>query len=494
MNFRIVAKILGLLFILVGLAMGCCWLYASIELHVAETGKPGASAVHSLSLSTAITAGLGVVLYLIGWNCSNEVLRRDAIVIVGLGWVMASILGALPFVFCEPGLDFIGAVFESASGFTTTGSSVMTDIESFPRPILMWRAVTQWLGGIGILVVFVAVLSFLGVGSRSLVQQESSLNLSESGTSRIRDLAAALLKVYLVLSVSCCLGLIFFGMSFFDAICHSMTTIATGGFSPKNISIAHYGSAGIELWLSLFMFLSSIGFMFYVFLGNCRWNRVRAEEEARYYLYLIAGLTGAIAVNLVLTGVHSSYPAALRDAVFNVTSISSTTGFGVSDYDRWPLSSKLLLMLLMLIGGCAGSTAGGLKMNRIILFFKITLRELVRSYRPNRVFRIRLNGGAPSEEVFVTSLFFITLGVSVAGFSVLLVAMMEPGLDLISVIGAVFGTLWNVGPGFGDVGPTDNFAFLKPPTLVLLSFLMVLGRLEFFALLVLFVPSLWKKY
>jgi len=273
-----------------------------------------------------------------------------------------------------------------------------------------------------------------------------------------------------------------------------MTTIATGGFSPKNSSIAHYGSSGIELWLSLFMFLSSIGFMFYVFLVNRRWNRVRAEEEARYYLYLVGGVTAAISDDLVLTGHAQSIPAALREAVFNVTSISSTTGFGASDYDKWPLFSKLLLMLIMMIGGCAGSTAGGLKMNRILLFFKITLRELVRSYRPNRVFRIRLNGGSPPEEVFVTALFFITLGVSVAGFSVLLVAMMEPGLDLVSVIGAVFGTLWNVGPGFGDVGPTDNFAFLKPPTLVLLSFLMILGRLEFFALLVLFVPSLWKKY
>ncbi len=494
MNFRIVAKILGLLIVLIGLAMGCCWMYSSIELHFAGTGEPGASAVRSLAVSTGITGGLGILLYLVGWKCSNEVLRREAIVIVGLGWVLASILGALPFVFCDPGLDFIGAVFESASGFTTTGSSVMTDIESFPRPILMWRAVTQWLGGIGILVVFVAVLSFLGVGSRSLVQQESSLNLSESGTSRIRDLAASLLKVYLFLSLSCCLGLVVLGMSLFDAISHAMTTIATGGFSPKNSSIAHYGSSGIELWLSLFMFLSSIGFMFYVFLVNRRWNRVRAEEEARYYLYLVGGVTAAISVDLVLTGHAQSIPAALREAVFNVTSISSTTGFGASDYDKWPLFSKLLLMLIMMIGGCAGSTAGGLKMNRILLFFKITLRELVRSYRPNRVFRIRLNGGSPPEEVFVTALFFITLGVSVAGFSVLLVAMMEPGLDLVSVIGAVFGTLWNVGPGFGDVGPTDNFAFLKPPTLVLLSFLMILGRLEFFALLVLFVPSLWKKY
>ncbi|MCB1206815.1 MAG: TrkH family potassium uptake protein [Verrucomicrobiae bacterium] len=494
MNFRIIAKTLGLLVILVGLAMGVCWIYARIllQLDPAATGSRDAS--WSLAISTSITLGIGAILFLVGKGGSNEILRREAMVIVGLAWVLAGIFGALPYVFGNPTLDPAGAVFESISGFTTTGSSVMSNIESFPPAILLWRSVTQWLGGIGILVVFVAVLSFLGVGSRSLVQQESSINLSDAGASRIRDVASSLLKVYLFLTVLCGAGLYAFGMPPFEAVCHGMTTIATGGFSPKNASIAHYQSPAIELWLSLFMFLSSIGFMFYVFLATRRWTRVRSEEEGRYYLLLVTGMTLAIAADLVLVRKDESFLLALREAVFNVTSISSTTGFGVSDYDQWPLFSKLLLMLLMLIGGCAGSTAGGLKMNRIVLFFKITFRELVKSYRPNRVFRLKLNGVSPPEQVLVTTLFIITLGLGIAGFSVLLVAMLEPGLDLVSLIGAVFGTLWNVGPGFGDVGPTDNFSALKPPTLVLLSFLMILGRLEFFALIVLFVPSLWRKY
>lgn len=493
MNFRIVAKILGLLVILVGLAMGVCWGYAWIEHKRFGLGDED-TALRALALSTAITCGFGAILFLAGRSCSNEVLRREAMVIVGLAWVLAGIFGALPFVFCSPGLDPVGAFFESVSGFTTTGSSVMTDIEAFPRPILVWRSVTQWLGGIGILVVFVAVLSFLGVGSRSLLAQESSLNLSEAGTSRIRDLAMSLLRVYLVLTSTCAIGLFAFGMPVFDAICHSMTTIATGGFSPKNRSIAFYESPAIELWLSLYMFLSSIGFMFYVFLAHRKWSRVRSEEEGRYYLWLVLGLTLAITIDLVLVRKDGEYLRHLREAIFNVTSISSTTGFGVTDYDEWPLFSKLLLMLLMLIGGCAGSTAGGLKMTRIVLFFKITLREMVKSYRPNQVVRLRLNGVAPPDQVFVTTLFIITLGLGIAGFAVLIVAMLEPRLDLITVIGAVFATLWNVGPGFGEVGPTDNFAALSPVTLSILSFLMILGRLEFFALLVLFVPSLWRKY
>jgi len=494
MKFRLVAKVLGMLAVLVGFAMGACWLYAFIDLRTGEGGAAEISAERAFGISTLVTVGTGIVLYLVGRGCRNEVLRREAIVIVGLSWVLVSLLGALPFLLGEPGLDPVHSIFESASGFTTTGSSVISDIEAMPRPILLWRSVTQWLGGIGILVVFVAVLSFLGVGSRSLMQRESSLNLSDAGASRIRDLAASLLRVYLVLTIVCGLGLWLLGMSVFDSVCHAMATIATGGFSTRNRSIAHFDSAGIEMWLSAFMFLSSIGFMFYVFLAHRKWSRIRSEEEAKYYLLLVLGMVAAISIDLALVGHGGHWLDALREAVFNVTSISSTSGFGVSDYDRWPLFSKLLLLLLMVIGGCAGSTAGGLKMNRIVLFFKIALRELVRSYRPNQVFRIKLNGVSHPEQVFVTTLFVITLGLAFAGFSVLLVAMIEPGLDFDTVLGAVFGTLWNIGPGFGDVGPTDNFGGLKPPTLVFLSFLMILGRLEFFALIVLFVPSLWRKY
>ncbi len=497
MNLRIVSKTLGILAILVGFTMGLCWLYAWVEWQMNEANESAHSTARALGISTAITIGSGVIMYLLGFGCPNEVLRREAIVIVGLSWVQASFFGALPFVFCEPGLDFFGAFFESVSGFTTTGSSVMKNVEAFPGPILLWRSVTQWLGGIGILVVFVAVLSFLGVGSRSLVQQESSLNISASGTSRIRDLAFSLLKVYLTLSLLCYLGLVFLGMGHFDAVCHTMATIATGGFSTKNLSIAHYQSPSIEIWLTLFMFLSAIGFMFYIFLANRRWSRVRAEEEARYYFYLIVGISLIITANLILVqgdGPGPDQVTILRQVFFNVASISSTTGFGLTDYDQWPLFSRLLLMLLMLIGGCAGSTAGGLKMNRIILYAKISLRELVRSFRPNQVFRIRLSGVASDEKVFVTTSFIIALGFAMAGLAVLVVSALEPSLDFLSVIGAVFGTLWNVGPGFEAVGPTDNFSALNSATLLVLSFLMILGRLEFFALLVLFVPSLWRKY
>lgn len=494
MNFRIIAKTLGVLSCLIGVTMAACWGYAHYLQVTDTTTDLELSASRALGISTGISVGAGILLYLSGLGSKHEILRREAIVIVGITWILVGILGALPYVFCDPGLGPFEAFFESVSGFTTTGSSVMSDIESFPKAILLWRSVTQWLGGIGILVVFVAVLSFLGVGSRSLVQQESSLNISDSGAARIREVAFILLKVYLTLSTVCCLGLIALGMPVFEAICHSMATIATGGFSPKNTSIGHYQNVWIEIWIVIFMFLASIGFMLYVFLVNRKWRRLRAEEEARYYLIMIVVVIAAIALDLRYVTEDHTYPQAIRDAFFNVVSICSTTGFAVSDYDEWPLFSEMMLMLLMLIGGCAGSTAGGIKMNRVILFSKIATAELVRTFRPHQVFRIKLNGTAPDERVFVTTSFFIAMGFAIAGAGSILVTLLEPQLDTISAFGCAFATLFNIGPGFEMVGPTDNFGFLGSDTLILLSFLMILGRLEFFALLALFVPSLWKKY
>lgn len=494
MNFRIVGKTLGVLAILIGITMGACWVFAYFMAQQPEASENAESASFALAVSAGISVGFGTLLYLPGLGCKNEVLRREAMIIVGFSWIQVSLLGMLPYLFCEPGLSFFDALFESVSGFTTTGSTIMSDIESFPEAILLWRSVSQWLGGIGILVVFVAVLSFLGVGSRSLVQQESSLNISDAGASRIRDVAFTLLKVYLTLSAICFVGLVVLGMPVFESVCHAMCTIATGGFSPKNASIGHYQSIAIETWIAVFMFLSSIGFMLYVFLLNKRWERIKAEEEARYYLVLVLVAVFAIALDLMLASTHFGYQKALRDGFFNVVSIGSTTGFAVSDYDEWPLFSKMLLMLMMLIGGCAGSTAGGIKMNRVTLFLKTARRELVRSFRPNQVFRIRLNGDTPDEQVFVTTSFFIALGFALSGAACVIVSLLEPQLNMISTIGCVFATLFNIGPGFDAVGPTHNFGFLSPATKVVLSFLMILGRLEFFALLVLFIPSLWKKY
>ncbi|MCB1065251.1 MAG: TrkH family potassium uptake protein [Verrucomicrobiae bacterium] len=492
MNFRILAKILGVLLCFIGLGMAACMGYAWFEMQTSP--EMGLEAMRSLGWSTGITIGVGLIGVLIGRGTGNEVLRREAIVVVGVGWLLSALAGGLPFWIGSPHLSFAGAYFESMSGFTTTGSTVIQDLDLYPRSILLWRSVTQWLGGIGIVVLFVAVLSFLGVGSRSLMQHESSLNINDAAAARIRDVAKKLLLIYLGLTTLCGLGLWALGMTPFEAVCHAMTTISTGGFSTDNKSLAHWDSLAIEGWLTLFMLLGSVSFMLYVFIANRRWGRLKAEEEARYYLVFLAVTCLAIGTNLWMANENISFLMGLRRAFFTIVSISTTTGFGTEDYDQWPTFSRLLLLGLMAVGGCAGSTAGGVKMNRIILFTKISIQELVKSFRPHQVFRLRLNGTTPDESVRLQTTLFLSFAFATCGMASLAVALLEPHLDLTSAFGAVLATLFNIGPGMGMVGPTDNFSSLHPVSLTLLSLVMALGRLEFFAVLVLFLPSLWKRY
>lgn len=492
MNYRLLAKILGVLLCLIGLSMAACASYAYYEMQWSpELGRAG---LETLIWSTAITMSVGVAGMIVGRGTGNEVLRREAMVVVGLGWLLSALAGALPFVLGEPRLSFAGAYFESMSGFTTTGSTVINDLDLYPRSILLWRSVTQWLGGIGIVVLFVAVLSFLGVGSRSLMQHESSLNISDAAAARIRDVAKKLLLIYVGLSAVCAAGLWWLGMTPYEAINHAMTTISTGGFSTENKSVGHWDSLAIEAWLTLFMLAGGVSFMLYVFIANCRWSRLRAEEEARYYVLLLVVATLAMGTNLWLTDENTSFLMGLRRTFFTIVSISTTTGFGTEDYDQWPTFSKLLLLGLMAVGGCAGSTAGGVKMNRVILMAKISVQELVKSFRPHQVFRLRLNGTTPDESVRLQTTLFMSFAFGTCGLAALAVALLEPHLNLTSSFGAVLATLFNIGPGMEQVGPTDNFSSLHPASLMLLSIVMVLGRLEFFAILVLFLPSLWRRY
>jgi len=396
-------------------------------------------------------------------------------------------------------MNWAAAVFESASGFTTTGSSVMSDIEAWPRGILLWRSTTQWLGGIGILVLFVAVLSYLGLGAKSLFQNESSFRGGESGLARIQDTSLALLRIYGAFTVICVLGLRAMGLSWFNATCHAMTTVSTGGFSPHGLSVGYYSGWGngwlIESYISLFMLLCSLNFLLYVVILRKNWRRLRDEEDGRW-------LVGILFCSILLIAGGRAWSEgtdiiqALREATFTVVSISSTTGFGTADYEQWPAWSKLLLALLMLVGGCAGSTAGGSKVGRLLVFVKSTRHEIVRAFRPNLIFRLKVNGNAIDESGRARTIFFLLLYLMIAALSTLLVALLKAGtgISLETCAGAVIATLSNIGPGFGSVGPTENFGHFREATQIFLAWLMVLGRLELFALLVLFLPSAWRRY
>ena len=496
MNYRILAKVQGLLLMLLAAAMLSCALFARLD--VVEGDH---EAMFALLTAAGITAMAALILVFVGLGKIDRIPRREGVVIVGLGWVLSTLFGALPFVFCPPYLEYSGAVFEAASGFTTTGSTVIADLSQWPRGLLLWRSVTQWLGGIGILVLFVAVLSYLGLGSKSLFRNESSFQTGEANTARIRDTAHNLIRIYLGLSTACVLGLRAMGLSWFDAVNHAFTAVSTGGFSPHNISIATYSSWGngwlIELWLSFFMLLCSLNFLIFVVMIARKWRRLRSEDDAVWCVVLWLGIALAIGLGLHFDDRHEqAFWPALADAWFIVVTIGSTTGFGTVDYELWPAWCKALLAILMLIGGCSGSTSGGLKIGRLIVFLKSSAHEIIRAFRPNQVFRLVVNGNPIDDAARARTMSFVALYLFIVAAASVVVGILEAGqgIDLETCLGAVLATLSNIGPGFGLVGPTENFAGLRDVTQCFLAGLMILGRLELFAILVLFVPAAWRRY
>lgn len=455
----------------------------------------GTGTHHDFSLlKSAFAAGVvGGLLVAIGRSSGREILRKEAIAIVGLGWLLCTVLGALPFVLGTPSLHPAAAFFESASGFTTTGSTAIADLNAFPNSILLWRATTQWLGGMGILVLFVALLSSLGVGSKALFRHESSAQIGYGFHARIRQTALGLWSLYTALTALCVAGLVFLDMSFFDALLHAFAAISTGGFSPKNESLMFYQSAWIEVWLCVFMFLGGANFLLLVRVLRRDVAGLRREEEFRAYLAITLAATAIISLDLIFRSGVAPLES-LRWSSFQVISILTTTGFVSADYDLWPRLSQAILVVLMFIGGCSGSTSGGIKVGRIVVLVKTAGQQLKNSFRPNQIVPVKLNGQILEESQKAAALFFIALAGTAVGVGTLLVAWNEPGISLLGSFTSVTATLFNIGPGLAEVGATKNFAFFTPTSHMILGLLMLLGRLEFFALLVLLMPALWRRY
>lgn len=488
MDFRQLSHVLGLIVLLVAASMLGCLAYAIYD------DEPLYAADRALGLSAAITAAAGGVLMLLGRGGAKDILRREAIAIVGLGWTLSAVFGALPYMLSQPSLGPAAALFESASGFTTTGSSVIRDVTAFPRGILLWRATTQWLGGMGILVLVVAVLSMLGAGSKAIFRRESSAQFGEGFSTRVRETAMRLWQIYVGLSGVCAIGLIALGMPLFDAVCHTFATISTGGFSTRNESVLFYQSPAIEWWIILFMILGSLNFMLYAWLLARRWQRWQHDEETRVFLWILAVAIAAVTVDLLYFSKADGALEGVRTAAFQVVSIMTTTGFATADFNDWPNFSRGLLVALMFVGGCAGSTAGGVKVVRMMAFFKATRRQMIHSFRPSQIIPVRINGVAASSEYLLDVMFFLAVTCFIVGVSTLAVSVLEPDISLVSSFTSVTATLFNIGPGLDAVGPMSNYAGLGGATQLLLAALMITGRLEIFAVLVLFVPRLWIKY
>ena len=480
MNYKLVLHILGLILRVEAVLMLPA---AVIGLF---TGPDGSAFL----LAGGITLAVGQALVMLPAK-NMKMQARDGFAAVALSWIVLSLFGALPYVLSGVLPNYADAVFETVSGFTTTGATVFTFMEGQPLGILFWRAQTQWMGGVGVLVLALALVPKLGEGSVFLMRAESPGPIKSKLTPRVGDTAKILYSIYIGLTAAEVVCLRIAGMPWFDAVIHAFTTISTGGFSVKDASIAAYGSLAVEWIIIVFMFLSGINFalLYFALLRNFR--AVFESEELRSYTLMAGGAAALIVMNLVF---HAGWALDVRtvtDSVFQVVTLMTTTGYMTYDYVLWPTFSQVVLVLVMFAGACAGSTAGGIKQIRVVLLFKNLRREVQRILHPRVVTTIKSDGDRVDEPILSgISLFFF------AYIFLLLLGTLVVAWDDVGITAAFTASLTcisNVGPAFDVLGPTCNFSFLSNGSKIFLSANMLLGRLEIMPLLLLLFPSLWKK-
>ena len=475
MNYRGVLFLLGRLLV----ALGVTLLVPGVAAHLYDESTRGAF------FFPAALVGISGLLLERFFRQQDEFSlgRREAFLLVTAAWVFATIAGALPFMIYEGPSFVIDALFESASGFTTTGASIYFDVESLPHSILLWRALTQWLGGMGIIVLGIAVLPKLAVGGMWLLQAEATGPVGEKLTPRISGTAEALWGIYILLTAIEALLLFSLGLKPLDAITHSFSTMATGGFSTQNESIASFGSPAIEWVVTVFMILGGISFALYYHSIRWRWKPIRENRELRLYLGILFLGTLIITIDLLSRSTTGGVVEVLRYALFQAVSITTGTGFTTADYNQWPHVSRTLLWILMFVGGCAGSTGGSIKVVRLLIVFKKIVADVRRIVQPHAVIPVRVGKVALSDSVvsqvmtfFVLFLVFFLLG------GILLTGM---GVDPVTAFSASAACLTNVGPGFGEVGPMMNYASIPALGKCVLAVMMIVGRLELYTVLVL---------
>ncbi len=483
MNPKIVLRIISYLLLIV-----CGFMLTAVAVALYFREFAVSKAFIEPIAATVLVASL--FLFVIRNSSRSHPSFKDGFLFVVGGWGMAALIGALPFYLSGTIPSFCDAYFEAMSGFTTTGASILTEIQSLPRAILYWRSLTHWLGGMGIVVLTVAILPLLGVGGLQLVKAEAPGPTVDKITPRIAETAKYLWYIYLGMTVVETLLLMGGGMSFFDALTHAFGTVATGGFSTMNASVAHFDSAYIDWVITFFMVAAGMNFVLHFRLLTGNVQSLFKNTELKAYLLIFVSATLLIAYKLQLE-VYSSFFDALRYAAFQVASILTTTGFATADYETWPHMVKAILLLLMFVGGCSGSTGGGIKVIRIVTLFKQAVNEMKYLIHPKAVFPLRFSGQVVRKNIvyaisgffflYITILLLVTFVVSFAG------------VDLISALSTALATVGNIGPGFGAVGPTCNYAHFPDMVKWVLSFAMLAGRLELYTVFVLFTPMFWRR-
>jgi trk system potassium uptake protein TrkH len=483
MRWPFVSRIIGILLVFMGLAMTAPLAFSFYFKDMVDGG---------ITKSIAITMATGLALIILSRKFDEDayINQKEGMTVVALGWTAIGLFGALPFYFSPEFTNFTDAFFESVSGFTTTGSSVMTHIESAAPSLLFWRSFIQWLGGMGIIVLSLAILPFLGVGGIQLYKAEVPSPVPDKLAPRLSDSAKILWMVYAGMTLVEILFLLAGGMPLFESICHGLTTLPTGGFSPKNASVGHYNNAYFEYVIVVFMLLAGINFSLHYQMLRGKSLAFWKDTECRFFIGLVFICTLVITWD-IYGSVYDSLKDAFRYSLFQVASIITTTGFATADYEQFPGLSQVILFACMFIGASAGSTGGGMKCARIIVCFKYCYKELFKLIHPRSISHVKINNIVIPNHVLQSIMGFLALYMLLFLVSTILLAAM--GVDMLTALGAVASCIGNIGPGFGTVGPAENFAHLPVLGKWLLAWCMLLGRLEIYTVIILFVPEFWKK-
>lgn len=480
-NFKTIIRIIGILLLLETVMFLVC---SSVSFYYRE------SDMLDFWKAGGITAGIGLLLAALGKGGERQLTRRDGYVLVSFAWVAFSLFGMLPFYIGGYIPDIADAFFETMSGFSSTGATILDDIESLPHGIVFWRSMTQWIGGLGIIMFTIAVLPIFGVSGLQVFAAEASGPTHDKVHPRIGITAKWIWSIYTGITTLLVCLLMLGGMDWFDSICHAFATTGTGGFSTKQASVAYYNSPYIEYVISIFMFISGINFTLVLLFVNRKFKKFIGNAELKFYFGSVVLFTAVIAIVLYYTspmGMEESF----RKSLFQVISLQTSTGFATDDYMQWTPVLWGLLTIIMLMGACAGSTTGGLKCIRMVILTKVSRNEFKHILHPNAILPVRINKQVISPSIVSTVLAFCFIYISIIVIGTLL--MMAMGVGAEESMGCVISSIGNMGPGLGETGPAYSWNALPDAAKWLLSFLMLLGRLELFTVLLLFTPDFWKR-
>jgi trk system potassium uptake protein TrkH len=490
---RMTGRPIGALLLVLALALAICagLGYLALPENGWDPDRTATGAKHLL-ISAGITAGAGLLGLLSSWGVKFKMGRREALFVVGIVWLGLGIFGAIPFMIGAD-MSVADSLFEAISGVTTTGGTILPEIENrLSAPLHLWRMATHWLGGLGIVVLFVALFPELGVGGKRLFQGEAAGPKTAGLTPRIRDTARRLWWIYVSITAAEVVALRLCGLPWFDALANSLSTLGTGGFAIKNGSIGEYNSLSVDIVITGFMLMAGTNFGLFHRAKDEGLKVFWRNHEFRLYALLFLGISAVIAADLASSGLADSAGEAIRHSTFQVAAIMTTTGFGTADFEQWSAVSKMLLLTLFFTGGCGGSTAGGMKLIRFLIIIKVLVHEMRLAFRPSLVAPVRVGDTVVPEGVVRGTMAYALIFVATVGLTAVTIAVLDP-VDMTTAIMASLACVANVGPGLGAVGPTDNYGFFSDGAKIVLSGAMLLGRLEFFSLLALFVPGFWRR-